>query len=38
MDNKKKLTLRWNIKELEFRDTDEDENKNEGLINRFLII
>ena len=28
--NKKKLTLRWNIKELEFRDTDEDENKNGG--------
>jgi len=27
--NKRKMTLRWNIKELEFRDTDKDEGKDE---------
>ena len=24
--NKRKMTLRWNIKELEFRDTDKDDD------------
>ena len=27
--NKRKMTLRWNIKELEFRDTDKNEDKDE---------